>query len=73
MKVYAIVALGEYCCGQAIVAANTEQEAKDVLREATLLSYWKTIQWHKPESVEILPLTCQGDPRVVNHFEWGEK
>ena len=70
MNIYAIKAYGTYGGGMAIVAAKSEEEAKN-LAEAAEKSSW-AVRYGKPESVEILPLSFKGSPRVLAHYETGE-
>ncbi len=70
MNVYAIKAFGVYGGGMAVVAAESEGEAK-ALAETAEASYW-SVRYGKPESVELLPCACEGPARVLVHYETGE-
>lgn len=70
MKVFAIKAYGNYGGGMSVVAANDEDEAKKIA-EAAERSCWN-VRYGKPESIEILPVSVAGEPRVLVHYETGE-
>jgi len=70
MNVYAIEADGRYGGGMAIVAADSEDEAK-ALAEKTEDSPWH-VRYGSPESVKLLPCVCEGPARVLAHYETGE-
>lgn len=70
MNVYAIKAYGNYGGGMAVVAADSEDEAKSVA-DKIQDSIWR-VRYGKPESVELLPCVCGGVARVLEHFETGE-
>ena len=68
-SVYAIKAYGSYGGGMAIVAATSEAEAKGL---ATGLDMQWCTRYHEPESVELLPVSYAGTPRVLANYETGE-
>ena len=70
MNVYAIKAYGNYGGGMAVVAADSEDEAKAVA-DKTKDSIWH-VRYGRPESVELLPCACEGPARVLAHYEAGE-
>ena len=70
MNVYAIKAHGTYGGGMSVVAAYSVAEAKAIAEKAED-SMWN-VRYDKPESVDLLPLACEGPPRVLAHYETGE-
>lgn len=70
MNVYAIKAGGHYGAGMAIVAAENEAQAKG-LAVAAEQSPWR-IDYHQPDSIEVLPCAYSGPPRVLVQHEAGE-
>jgi hypothetical protein len=70
MNVYAIKAYGHYGGGMAVVAADSEDEAK-AIADRTEDSIWH-VRYGAPESVELLPCVCDGPARVLAHYETGE-
>lgn len=70
MNVYAIKAYGSYGGGMAVVAADSEDDAK-ALAEKAENSYW-CVRYGSPGSVDLLPLVCEGPARVLVHYETGE-
>ena len=70
MNVYAIKANGNYGGGMAVVAAESEREAR-VLADKAEDSTWR-VNYDSPESVELLPCVCDGPARVLVHYETGE-
>ena len=70
MNIYAIKAYGNYGGGMAVVAADSEDEAK-ALADKAEESYWN-VRYGKPESVDLLPCVCEGPARVLIHYETGE-
>ena len=65
MKVYAVESTGSYEGGMAVVAANSEAEAK-------ALAYAIEALPGVPSSVDPLPCTCDGDPRVLIYYSYSE-
>lgn len=70
MNVYAIKAYGRYGGGMAIVAAIEEWQAVEVASKISD-TIWNT-RYDKPESITLLPLTFDGGPMVIEHYETGE-
>lgn len=70
MNVYAIKADGNYGGGMAVVAADSEDDAK-ALAENGARSIWN-VRYGKPIEVELLPCVCDGPPRVLTYYETGE-
>lgn len=70
MNVYAIKAYGNSGGGMAVVAADSEDEAK-AAADKIVDSVWH-VRYGAPESVELLPCVCQGPARVLAHYETGE-
>ena len=69
LTVYAIKAHGNYGGGMAIVAATDKGEAE--LLAAPLDRQWHT-RFDAPESVDVLPVQCEGEPRVLAWYATGE-
>lgn len=63
LSVYVVKASGRYGGVMAVVAATDEQDAVKVAGNIG------DAIWH---SVELLPAMCDGEPRVLAHFEAGE-
>lgn len=70
MNVYTIKAYGNYGGGMAVVAADSEQEAKTVADKVN--DPICGVRYGEPESVELLPCVCEGHARVLAHYETGE-
>ena len=69
MTVYAIKAYGELGGGMAIVAANSESEAMELAAKKEA-SPWK-VDYKNPIEIEIVPIKCGCEPRVLVSFEYG--
>ena len=70
MNVYAIKAYGIYGGGMAVVAADSEEDAKTLASKAEN-SVWN-VRYGRPETVELLPCTYKGTAQVLAHYETGE-
>jgi hypothetical protein len=70
MNVYAIKAYGNYGGGMAVVAADSEDDAK-AIADKTEDRVWH-VRYGNPSSVEQLPCVCVGPARVLAHYETGE-
>jgi len=70
MNVYSVKAFGTYGGGMAIVAARDDAHAREIAGNI-VDNQWQT-KYHQPESVTQLPLSYEGDPIVVDHWEYGE-
>lgn len=59
--------------GMAVVAAVDVEQAKQLARQLTGTKddVWNT-QFDNPDEVDVLPIQCDGEPRVLSWFVTGE-
>lgn len=70
MRIFAIKSTGEHNGGMAIVAAHDKSEPLNLANEI-VDDVWFT-QYSKPDEIADLGVNCDGDPRVLTHYETGE-
>jgi len=70
MIVYSIHAYGNYAGGMAIVAAENEKRAIDIIIKNDNSIFY--IEWNKPEKMLILPVQYDGKSGVLDYYVTGE-
>lgn len=70
LTVYSIQAMGSYCMGMSIVAAEDLNAA--ILLAQKSCSNTFSVRYNDPTNVKELPVKYKGEPMVLDHFESGE-
>jgi len=70
MNIYSIHAYGNYAGGMAVVAAETEDQAEELIDAADDSIFH--IRWVHPEKIAILPVQYDGKAGVLDYYVTGE-
>lgn len=70
MNVYSIHAYGNYAGGMAVIAAENEKQAIDLIMKSDNSIF--SIDWNKPEKMLILPVQYDGKAGVLDYYVTGE-